>query len=186
MKGPLSIVALVLSLLIVQTTLAPSLISVVGRIPGMGFLAGHTFDFALICLVYLIFHRGWLGALLWGAFFGILGGSFGVSWRGATAVSFFALVLLGTFIKRQILLESRLSVVLLIGGFTLLEGLLHLGSGQLFSRIPDPFSSQWGIIATQAALNAAVAIPLYSFLSYFDELVGERISRERRALLLET
>jgi hypothetical protein len=172
--------------LVLQTTAAPVLVSGLSSIPGLEFLKGHTLDLTLICLVYLVFHRDFLGALLWAALFGILSGAFGLAWKGATAVSFFSVVLLGAFVKRQILLETGLAVCLMIGCFTVLEGLIHLESGHLFSRIPDPFGSQWGTLATQALLNGLIGLPLYFFLHFFDGLLGGRSGRERTALLVDS
>ncbi len=186
MKATLFILAGAVFLLVFQTTLAPSLILAAAGISGLEFLEGHTFDLALICLVYLVLHRDFLGSLLWAAIFGIVAGSFGLGWRGATAVGYFSVAVLGSFVKRQILLESRWAVSLLVAGFTLVEGLVHFGVGHIFMRIPDPFTHSWGILATQAALNALVTPPLYSFLFFFDGKVGGRSVREPRSLLVDT
>jgi hypothetical protein len=184
MKAMFFIVVMAVALLVLQTTVAPSLVLLVSGIPGLAFLSGHTLDLTLICLVYLVFHRDFLGSLLWAALLGILAGSFGTAWRGATAVSFFAVVFVGSFVKRQVLLETKLAVPLVIAGLTILEGLVHLEAGHLFSRIADPFRGQWGVLATQAFLNAAISVPLYFFLSGFDGWVGGRSGRESTGLLV--
>jgi hypothetical protein len=169
-----------------QTTLASSLTLGLSRIPGLEFVEGHTVDFALILLVYLVFHRDFLGSLLWAAIFGILAGSFGMGWRGATALSYFSVAVAGSFVKRHVLVERWPAVALLVAAFTLFEGLIHLEAGHLFAAIPDPVSRQWGILGTQMLLNGLAAPPLFSILYFFDGIVGGRSTRERRSLLLDT
>lgn len=185
MKAVFFNLAMAALLLVLQTAFLPSAVGAVSRLPGLGFFEGHTIDLALIALVYLAFHRDFLGAFLWAALFGILAGSFGPAWRGATAVGYFAVVVLAAFTRRQVLLETKLSIVGVVAAFTLAHGLVHLGAGHLFGRVPDPFASQWGTLATQTFLNGSAAPLLYGFLFFFDGVTGGRSARERRALLLD-
>jgi hypothetical protein len=186
LKAAFFIGSMALLFLVCQTTVAPQIVSALAEIPGLGFLEGHAPDFLLVGLVYLIFHRDLLGALLWAALFGIFSGSFGTAWKGAVPASFLAVALVGSFLKRQVLLETRSALVLLIAGITVLEGLFHLGAGHLFSRIDDPFRAQWGTLATQALVNGVIAIPLYAFLHFFDGQTGGRTARARASLLVDS
>ncbi|MFH1262802.1 MAG: hypothetical protein V1495_05100 [Pseudomonadota bacterium] len=185
MKAMLFILVMAVFLLVLQTALMPRMILAITWIPGLEFVSGHTIDFALITLVYLVFHRDLLGALLWAAIFSILAASFGTGWRGAAGIGYFAVALGSSFVKKNLLLESRWSVILLTAGITLFEGFAHLWAGHIFNRIPDPLAGQWGTILTQAGLNALAAPLLYSFLYFFDGIAGGRTARRRHSLLAD-
>ena len=185
MKSAFAIATLLLVGYTLQTSALPAIFFSLSNAMGLTFLSGQSFNLVLQMLVYLGLNRDVSGALIWTIVLGVMGRWFGLGWNGAQACGFFAVALLSSLLRRNMLLKDDLSIAIFVGVASTIEGFVHLSFGQFLNQIPNPTPILAGFIMVNAALNAVCAPLIFRLMTLLDLWVGVGSPRARRALLYD-
>jgi hypothetical protein len=168
MRNGIAFIAIMFFAYVAQTSLLPPIFLFVSRIPGLGFLLGHTLNFVTMTLFYLSLNRDLSGTLIWATVYGMVGNWFGIAWNGAFASALFMTAVLCHLLKSQLLLKDAAGTALFAGALFFVEGLIHLLLGHLLQQIQVSLRYQLLPLLVYTILNALAAPVVFTVLRQID------------------
>jgi len=185
MKNAWIIFLLVTFFCVLQTSFFPPLFILLSKTTGFSFFSNQTVNLVFQVLLYLSLKRDLSGTLIWAILFGILCGSFGLSWSSVLPLSFLTVAVICSIFRRHVLLSDEISMAIFAAIAFLLEGLVHLGIGQYLNQLPNAFTGQIGSLFFQTILNALFFPITFWLLHWIDARTLEADIRSRRNLIYD-
>ncbi len=133
---------------------------------------GVSADLLLITVIYLSLTRGGLLSLLLVLFYGHLLDICSAAYNGFFVYSFLMLFFIIRFVKRIVLLEEREYLVIWVGIYSVVQGILLCILAR-FHFVGEGFISSVVIrLLIQALYNMVIALILFPIFSWFEKILG--------------
>ena len=165
MKNILNVILFLVCACILQTTWIPAFFHQVSALLGWPVISYLNINVLFLSMMYLGISRNFFSGMGWFMLIVILQGAFDVSWKGAMAVSYLAVLLSIDLLMAMIVLQYSSTSLLILSGFILMQALIHLGFGAMSKGFENPIKDVWGMLAGHVVGNGLM-FPVVAWCLY--------------------